>query len=151
MPLLTSKNIWCPCLPHRLICNTFCRCFHLTNMARVNNLHFLLFVFVFIAFFSLLLFILVIYSPFLFYVCRSIGSVVKKKYEVSTVCSSLPPLPFFIFFFLVHRPGCCNTSETSQISCVLPWKTKKDNFYKNNWKHLHTSRLFSTLRNSCAK
>lgn len=51
MPLLTSRNIWCPCLPHRLICNTFCCCFHLANMARVNNnSHFLLFLFVFIKF-----------------------------------------------------------------------------------------------------
>lgn len=37
MPLLTSKNIWCPCLPHHLICNTFCRCFHLAGLAWVNN------------------------------------------------------------------------------------------------------------------
>lgn len=57
MPLLTSKNIWCPCLPHRLICNTFCCCFHLTNSLRVNNNSLsLYFYFVFIQFCSYALF-----------------------------------------------------------------------------------------------
>lgn len=51
MPLLTSKNIWCPCLPHRLICNTFCCLFHLTNIAGVNNhVHFSYFSFLGVVF-----------------------------------------------------------------------------------------------------
>lgn len=137
MPLLTSKNIWCPCLPHRLICNTFCCCFHLTSIARVNNnLHFLYFIF--------LLFSQFIWSLVLFLLLDRVtsettsmrwGCIVKFGAQL---LFSVPPPPLLLSSACSSwsRPGCCNTFETSQIPCVLPYKKIGKNNTSAHWKSL---------------
>ena len=139
MPLLTSKNIWCPCLPHRLICNTFCCCFHLTSIARVNNnLHFLYFYFrlilfcFFCLFFCFVVVVLAIYLVFgLISVARR-GQQWNNKYEVGmlrTIWSAvalfwspppLPPPPFFLLLLLLLG---------LDLVVVIPWRLLRSPVY----------------------
>lgn len=133
MPLLTSKNIWCPCLPHRLICNTFCCCFHLPSRALVNNSHFPLFLlFFFFPFLccshSLFLLLVVFLLP-----DRVSGKTTAMRWRCSvkiwsTVVRLNPPLHHHSLSSACSswfRPGCCNTSEISHIPCVLPLKKRE--------------------------
>ena len=127
MPLLTSKNIWCPCLPHRLICNTFCCCFHLTSIARVNNnLRFLYFYFRLIPFFVVVVVVLAIYLVFgLISVARR-GQQWNNKYEVRMLCTIwsvvvlfwFPPPPFFLLLLL-----------GLDLVVVIPWRLLRSPVY----------------------
>lgn len=149
MPLLTSKNIWCPCLPHRLICNTFCCCFHLTSIARVNNnLRFFYFYFRLIPFFFV---VLAIYLVFGLISVAWRGQQWNNKYEVRMLCTIWSVVALFWFppsFFPASssswsRPGCCNTFETSQIPRVSHLKKnteKKTKKKKKHQKHLYTKK-----------
>ena len=139
MPLLTSKNIWCPCLPHRLICNTFCCCFHLTSIARVNNnLHFLYFYFRLILFWFFCLFFLFccccsrnLFGLWSYFRC-STGSAVKQQvrggdaaYDLERGCSflvppPLPPPPFFLLLLLLLG---------LDLVVVIPWRLLRSPVY----------------------
>lgn len=136
MPLLTSKNIWCPCLPHRLICNTFCCCFHLTNICQDKQQRAFSFIFIFRPrnfIWSLVLFLL------LNRVSSKTSRMLCKTGSTVALFFALPPSLLFLSSSSCSswsKPGCCNTSETSQIPGVLGQK----NNAKNTQKHLQTKR-----------
>lgn len=141
MPLLTSKNIWCPCLPHRLICNTFCCCFHLTNIARINNnLHSLIFMFLY---FSRCCSCWLFGLTWSYVWCCSAGSLVKTStrcrccIKIWSSCKPPPPSPPRSLL-LLRGLDLVVVIPQRRLRSLVYWYTKSNE--KIHQKHLQTKR-----------
>lgn len=118
MPLLTSKNIWCPCLPHHLICNTVCRCFHLAGLAWVNNPCCLYF------YFSV--FLQLIWTLVLFLLLNRVTSKIITGTRIQcNIRSAIPHPPLFCLFFLVQTWLLQLLRDFSDPMCIALYKKEK--------------------------